>query len=148
MRLSALGCRTQSSVGGELLLKIFYLLIFFLSQPPHLDRPLTTSLNTMQTGQSPATVRKQTLICLIIHSGYERPLQLHLVQIKFGTATYDQIEQDIRVTLEAQVSLIGKTLGLISGFSIPSGVEIFYFLAKICWAKSRAYLALCLARKQ
>jgi hypothetical protein len=41
-------------------------------------------------------------------------------------ATYDRIEQDIRVTLEAQVGLIGGTLGLFSGFSILSGVEIIY----------------------
>ena len=63
-------------------------------------------------------------------------------------ATYDRIEQDIRVTLEAQVGLIGGTLGLFSGFSILSGVEIIYFLAKYCWAKSRAGCGRCLARKQ
>ena len=61
-----------------------------------------------------------------------------MVQIKFGTATYDQIEQDIRVTLEAQVGLIGGTLGLFSGISMLSGVEIVYFLVKFCLAKCTA----------
>ena len=31
---------------------------------------------------------------------------------------------------EAQVSLIGGTMGLLTGFSIISGVEIIYFTAK------------------
>ena len=31
--------------------------------------------------------------------------------------------------MEAQLSLIGGTMGLLTGFSIISGVEIIYFLA-------------------
>ena len=60
------------------------------------------------------------------------------MQIKFGTATYDQIEQDIRVTLEAQVGLIGGTLGLFSGISMLSGVEIIYFMIRFCLAKCKS----------
>ena len=39
--------------------------------------------------------------------------------------------QDIKVTLEAQLGLIGGTMGLLTGFSILSGVEIVYFLIKL-----------------
>ena len=56
--------------------------------------------------------------------------QLKLVQIYFDTATYDEIERDVKVTLEAQLGLIGGTMGLLTGFSILSGVEIIYYVIK------------------
>ena len=52
---------------------------------------------------------------------------MQLVQIYFTTATYDEIERDVKVTLEAQLGLIGGTMGLLTGFSILSGVEIIYY---------------------
>ena len=55
---------------------------------------------------------------------------LRVVQIFFDTFTFDEIERDTKVKLEAQVSLIGGTMGLLTGFSIISGVEIIYFTAK------------------
>ena len=55
---------------------------------------------------------------------------LQLVQIYFDTATYDEIERDVKVTLEAQLGLIGGTMGLLTGFSILSGVEIIYYVIK------------------
>ena len=56
--------------------------------------------------------------------------KLKLVQIYFKTATYDEIERDVKVTLEAQLGLIGGTMGLLTGFSILSGVEIIYYCIK------------------
>ena len=56
---------------------------------------------------------------------------LQLVRIYFDTATYDEIERDVKVTLEAQLGLIGGTMGLLTGFSILSGVEIVYFVIKL-----------------
>ena len=53
-----------------------------------------------------------------------------MVQIYFDTATYDEVDSDVRVTLEAQLGLIGGTMGLLTGFSILSGVEIIYFAMK------------------
>ena len=55
---------------------------------------------------------------------------LHLVQFYFVPATYDEIERDRKLTLEAQLGLIGGTMGLFTGFSIFSGVEIIYFAIK------------------
>ena len=35
-----------------------------------------------------------------------------------------------KVTMEAQMGLIGGTMGLLTGFSILSGVEIVYYLMR------------------
>ena len=56
---------------------------------------------------------------------------LQLVQIHFDTATFDDIERDKKIKTEAQLSLIGGTMGLLSGFSIISGVEIIFFLFRL-----------------
>ena len=56
---------------------------------------------------------------------------LHLVQIYFDTATFDDIEKDKKIKMEAQLSLIGGTMGLLTGFSIISGVEIILFLFRL-----------------
>ena len=36
----------------------------------------------------------------------------------------------LKVTMEAQLGLIGGTMGLLTGFSILSGVEIIYYAVK------------------
>ena len=54
-----------------------------------------------------------------------------MIQIYFDTATYDEIERDVKVTINAQLGLIGGTMGLLTGFSILSAVEIIYYLAKV-----------------
>ena len=56
------------------------------------------------------------------------PSILQLVQIYFDTATFDKIERDKKIKTEAQLSLIGGTMGLLTGFSIISGVELIFFL--------------------
>ena len=81
---------------------------------------------------------------------------LEVVYIYFDTATYDEIERDekvmetflhffleifthcsvgndFKVTMEAQLGLIGGTMGLLTGFSILSGVEIIYYLLRFSW---------------
>ena len=55
---------------------------------------------------------------------------LRLVRIYFDTAAFDDIERDKKIKTEAQLSLIGGTMGLFSGFSIISGIEIIFFLGK------------------
>ena len=53
-----------------------------------------------------------------------------MVEIYFDTATFDDIERDKKIKTEAQLSLIGGTMGLLTGFSIISGVEIVFFLIR------------------
>ena len=60
----------------------------------------------------------------------ESPLQT--VQIYFNTATFDVIiERDRKIKVEAQLSLIGGTMGLLTGFFIISSVEIIFFLVRL-----------------
>ena len=59
------------------------------------------------------------------HSG------LILVQIFFDTGLFDEISQDKKATFETQISVLGGTLGLFSGFSVLSAVEIVYYLFKL-----------------
>ena len=61
------------------------------------------------------------------------PSTLKLVQIYFDTATFDEIERDEKVKFTAALGLVGGTMGLLTGFSIISGVEIIYFATKIGW---------------
>ena len=65
-------------------------------------------------------------------------VNLRLVRIYFDTATFDDIERDKKIKMEAQLSLIGGTMGLFSGFSIISGIEIIFFVAKFLY-KSVTY---------
>ena len=53
------------------------------------------------------------------------------MQIYFDTATFDDIEREKKIKTEAQLSLIGGTMGLLTGFSIISGVEIIFFLFRL-----------------
>ena len=52
------------------------------------------------------------------------------VKIYFDSSTYDEMEKDVSVTLENQLGVIGGTLGLFTGFSILSGIEILFFTTK------------------
>ena len=40
------------------------------------------------------------------------------------------VERDVKITFTTFISLVGGYMGLFTGFSILSGVEILYFLAK------------------
>ena len=63
-------------------------------------------------------------------SGSEKKSNLLMVEIYFSTPTYDEIARDVRNTVETQLAMIGGTMGLLTGFSILSGVEILYFVVK------------------
>ena len=56
---------------------------------------------------------------------------LHLVKIVFDTPTFDLITKDEKANMETKLSTIGGTMGLFTGFSIISGIEIIYFACKI-----------------
>ena len=75
--------------------------------------------------------------------------KLKYVQISFATSVFDRIEkvrniegdqtalylsdtlQDRSAKFVDQLSAIGGTMGLLTGFSLISGVEILYFTVKI-----------------
>ena len=53
------------------------------------------------------------------------------MKIYFDTPTFDKIKKDRAAKFVDMLSAIGGTMGLLTGFSIISGVEIIYFLIKI-----------------
>ena len=61
---------------------------------------------------------------------YEWDTRLRYVRIFFDTPTFDRITKDRAAKFVDMLSAIGSTMGLLTGFSIISGVEIFYFLIK------------------
>ena len=58
-------------------------------------------------------------------------LDLKYVRIYFDTTTFDRITKDRAAKFVDMLSAIGGTMGLLTGFSIISGVEILYFSVKI-----------------
>ena len=46
----------------------------------------------------------------------------------------DRVTKDRAAKFVDMLSAIGGTMGLLTGFSIISGVEIFYFFLKIIWS--------------
>ena len=79
-------------------------------------------------------------------SGWVPEVKLQVVHIYFNSPTFDHITkvstltsltkfhiypQDAKTTTMTQISVIGGTLGLFTGFSIMSGIEIVYFIIKI-----------------
>ena len=72
-------------------------------------------------------------IDILILSDFRWENKLRLVRIYFDTPTFDMITKDRAAKFVDMLSAIGGTMGLLTGFSIISGVEIIYFAAKIVW---------------
>ena len=53
------------------------------------------------------------------------------MRIYFETPTLNKITMDKAAKFEDMLSAIGGTMGLLTGFSIISGVEIVYFAGRI-----------------
>ena len=60
----------------------------------------------------------------------QRP-NLRFVNIQFAAPVFDRVTKDRAAKFVDQLSAIGGTMGLLTGFSIISGVEIVYFAVKI-----------------
>ena len=58
-------------------------------------------------------------------------LNLRFLRIYFYATTFDRITKDRAAKFEDILSAIGGTMGLLTGFSIISAVEIVYFGTKI-----------------
>ena len=53
------------------------------------------------------------------------------MRIHFFSTTFDRITRDRAAKLVDKLSAVGGTMGLLTGFSIISGVEVVYFGIKI-----------------
>ena len=66
-------------------------------------------------------------------SDYQWENKLRYVRIQFDTPTFDRITKDRAAKFVDMLSAIGGTMGLLTGFSIISAVEILYFTAKLVY---------------
>ena len=64
----------------------------------------------------------------------ELELNLRFVRIYFEVTTFDRITKDRAAKFVDMLSAIGGTMGLLTGFSIISGVEIIYFAIKLIFS--------------
>ena len=56
---------------------------------------------------------------------------MRLVKLYFDTSVFDKITKDERANFETKLSVVGGTMGLFSGFSLISGIEIIFYVCKI-----------------
>ena len=68
-------------------------------------------------------------MCIVafIFLDYCKKLDLKYVRIFFDATTFDIITKDSAAKFVDKLSAVGGTMGLLTGFSIISGVEIAYF---------------------
>ena len=67
----------------------------------------------------------------ILYLDFEWKNRLRFIRIYFDTPTFDRITKDRAAKFVDMLSAIGGTMGLLTGFSIISGVEIVYFIIKL-----------------
>ena len=60
--------------------------------------------------------------------------RLNYVKIQFDTSTFDKITKDRSAKFVDMLSAIGGMMGLLTGFSIISAVQILYFVFKITFS--------------
>ena len=66
-----------------------------------------------------------------MYKDYDSGLNLRFVRMHFYSTTFDRITKDRAAKFVDMLSAIGGTMGLLTGFSIISAVEILYFAGKI-----------------
>ena len=58
---------------------------------------------------------------------------LKYIRIHIDTTTFDRVKKDSAAKFVDKLSAVGGTMGLLTGFSIISGVEILYFMGRIIY---------------
>ena len=94
---------------------------------------VTTSIIRSYT-ESQVKVQKASIpyVFILFFVEYEPKRDLRFVKIIFDAKPYyDRVIKDRAEKFVDMLSAIGGTMGLLTGFSIISGVEIVYFAAKI-----------------
>ena len=74
---------------------------------------------------------------------YNLKLNLKFVRIYFDATTFDRVVKDSAAKFVDRLSAIGGTMGLLTGFSIISGVEILYFSVNILLSKLNKLNKIC-----
>ena len=76
----------------------------------------------------------------------QRP-NLKYIKIQFNAPVFDKVTKDRAAKFVDQLSAIGGTMGLLTGFSIISGVEIIYFALKISLGYFNSFREKIIAKK-
>ena len=75
---------------------------------------------------------------MTISLGFDKKEEMKYVKIFFVKShTFARITKDKAEKFVDQLSAIGGTLGLLTGFSIISGIEILYFATKLVFKMFR-----------
>ena len=53
--------------------------------------------------------------------------QLQIFHIYFDTSTYDEVEKDVKVTMEGMLGVVGGTMGLLTGKQNKLAQTLFLF---------------------
>ena len=72
-----------------------------------------------------------SIMLMFFFAAYQWKNKLRHVRIFFDTPTFDTITMDRAAKFMDMLSAIGGTMGLLTGFSIISAMEIGYFAIKI-----------------
>ena len=73
-----------------------------------------------------------------VQGEFKMQSHLHILRIYFNAGSFDRVTRSAKTNFVSQLSLIGGTFGLFTGFSILSGIEIIYFLLKVLMASGGA----------
>ena len=98
--------------------------ILKLKQSKNLKMNICATSSSSKT-QRGSIIYKALTLCAAV--GLPIETKLRYVRIYFATPTFDRITKDRAAKFVDYVSAIGGTMGLLTGFSIISGVEIVYF---------------------
>ena len=74
---------------------------------------------------------KDNLMLNFCLSDIQHNTTLKFVRIYFDSPTFDRITKDDAVKFTDILSAVGGTMGLLTGFSIISAVEILFYVAKL-----------------
>ena len=68
---------------------------------------------------------------------FQLPNNLSFVRIFFDSPTFDRVTMDNAAKFTNILGTVGGTMGLLTGFSIISGLEILYFALKMVFKAKR-----------
>ena len=76
----------------------------------------------------------QNISCFSYHmiTDNRQKSNLRFIKIQFDAPIFDKIVKDRAAKFVDMLSAIGGTMGLLTGFSIISGIEIIYFAVNFC----------------
>ena len=75
-----------------------------------------------------------------VEDTYKMQQNYQVVKIFFNTASFEKVIKSAKTNFVSQLSLIGGTLGLFTGFSLLSGMEILFFIAKVLMSKGKEHM--------